>query len=77
MFGRLPVASARDGTLREATEDRRCSSERIGFLEGRLLNQGEESYYDMPLRSPQIADLYEHCRRAIERGSVPVHTGCR
>jgi cellobiose phosphorylase len=42
--------------------------ERIGFLEGRQLNQGEESYYDMPLHSPQTADLYEHCRRAIERG---------
>ena len=42
--------------------------ERIGFLEGRQLNQGEESYYDLPLHSPQTADLYEHCRRAIERG---------
>jgi cellobiose phosphorylase len=41
---------------------------RIGFLEGRPLNQGEESYYDMPLRSAQTGDLYEHCRRAIEHG---------
>ena len=61
----LPLATAR---YIEATADEDVLSERIGFLEGRLLNQGEESYYDMPLRSPQIADLYGHCRRAIERG---------
>ena len=61
----LPLATAR---YTAATADDAVLDERIGFLEGRLLNDGEESYYDMPLRSPQTADLYEHCRRAIERG---------
>ncbi|HEY6985953.1 MAG TPA: cyclic beta 1-2 glucan synthetase, partial [Rhodanobacteraceae bacterium] len=60
----LPLATAR---YLEATADDAVLAERIGFLEGRPLNQGEESYYDMPLRSAQTGDLYEHCRRAIER----------
>ncbi|QYF95950.1 cyclic beta 1-2 glucan synthetase [Massilia sp. PAMC28688] len=38
------------------------------FLEGRMLTQEEESYYDMPHRSSQSGDLYEHCVRAIKRG---------
>jgi cellobiose phosphorylase len=61
----LPLATAR---YVATTDDAAILDERIGFLEGRLLNQGEESYYDMPLRSAQAGDLYEHCRRAIERG---------
>jgi len=61
----LPLATAR---YIEATADDAVLDEQIGFLEGRMLNPGEESYYDLPLRSPQIADLYAHCRRAIERG---------
>jgi cellobiose phosphorylase len=61
----LPLATAR---YLEATGEDALLDERIGFLEGRPLNQGEESYYDMPLRSAQSGDLYEHCRRAIEHG---------
>jgi cellobiose phosphorylase len=61
----LPLATAR---YIEATDDHAVLEEQIGFLEGRQLNHGEESYYDMPLRSPHTADLYEHCRRALERG---------
>jgi cellobiose phosphorylase len=61
----LPLATAR---YIEATGDAAILDERIGFLEGRPLNPGEESYYDMPLRSAQSGDLYEHCRRAIEHG---------
>ncbi|HEX5124924.1 MAG TPA: glucoamylase family protein, partial [Rhodanobacteraceae bacterium] len=61
----LPLATAR---YLEATGEDAVLDERIGFLEGRPLNQGEESYYDMPLRSAQSGDLYEHCRRAIEHG---------
>jgi cyclic beta-1,2-glucan synthetase len=38
------------------------------FLEGRMLAPEEESYYDMPGRSSQQADLYEHCVRAIKHG---------
>ena len=61
----LPLATAR---YIEASADEAVLDEQIDFLEGRQLNPGEESYYDLPLRSPQTASLYEHCRRAIERG---------
>jgi cellobiose phosphorylase len=40
----------------------------VNFLEGRLLNVNEESYYDLPIRSDQSATLYDHCVRAIEHG---------
>jgi cyclic beta-1,2-glucan synthetase len=38
------------------------------YLEGRLLNVDEESYYDLPIRSDQSSTLYEHCIRSIEHG---------
>ena len=41
----------------------------VPFLTGRALNDGEESYYDLPGRSGQTGTLYEHCRRAILKGS--------
>ncbi|MDO8439291.1 MAG: cyclic beta 1-2 glucan synthetase, partial [Telluria sp.] len=50
------------------TGDSSVLAEQAPFLEGRLLKQEEESYYDMPGRSSQSADLYEHCVRAIKRG---------
>ena len=50
------------------TGDRSVLTESAPFLEGRLLTQEEESYYDMPARSNQSGDLYEHCVRAIKRG---------
>ncbi|MFP3520861.1 cyclic beta-1,2-glucan synthase, partial [Pseudomonas sp. SIMBA_077] len=34
----------------------------------RLLNSGEESYYDLPQASGLRESLYLHCRRAIEHG---------
>jgi cellobiose phosphorylase len=37
-------------------------------VEGRPVNADEESYYDLPVRSPQQESVYEHCRRAIEHG---------
>ena len=33
-----------------------------------LLKDEEASYYDLPKQSDQVASLYEHCVRAIERG---------
>jgi len=38
------------------------------FLDGRQLNQGEESYFDLPLDSHTSATLYEHCVRSIKHG---------
>jgi len=42
--------------------------EAIPFLEGRPLKPDEEAYYDLPNRSEEVATLYQHCVRAIERG---------
>ena len=38
------------------------------FLEGRPVNDEEDSYYDLPARSEETASLYEHCKRAILHG---------
>lgn len=38
------------------------------LLDGRALNHGEESYYDLPLRWDTPLPLYEHCVLAIEHG---------
>jgi cellobiose phosphorylase len=42
--------------------------EQTGFLEGRLLNPDEESYYDLPGKSNQSGSLYDHCVRALRHG---------
>ncbi len=58
-------------TLKYVTQtgDKTILDESVPFLEGRLLNDGEESYYDLPLRSHESASLYDHCVRSIEHGS--------
>jgi cellobiose phosphorylase len=53
-----------------ATGDSSILNEPANFLEGRLLNAGEESYYDLPIRSDQQGTLYEHCVKAIDRALV-------
>ena len=50
------------------TGDAAILNESVLFIEGRLLNEGEESYYDLPIQSDQRASLYEHCKRAINFG---------
>ncbi len=50
----------------KSTGDTAILNEPVYFLEGRLLNVGEDSYYDLPLQSSTIADLYKHCMTAIE-----------
>ncbi|MEO8765553.1 MAG: glucoamylase family protein [Ginsengibacter sp.] len=52
----------------QVTGDTALLDEPIHFLEGRLLNAGEESYYDLPIRSDKMATLYEHCVKSIEHG---------
>ena len=61
----LPLATHR---YVMGTGDASVLAEQAPFLEGRMLTQEEESYYDMPGHSRQSADLYEHCVRAIRRG---------
>jgi len=40
----------------------------VAFIEGRALNLNEDSYYDQPIQSAQIASIYQHCVKAIEHG---------
>ncbi|MEJ7587604.1 MAG: glucoamylase family protein [Ferruginibacter sp.] len=47
------------------TGDHSILDEQVHFIEGRLLNAGEESFYDLPIESGEIASLYEHCKIAI------------
>jgi cellobiose phosphorylase len=61
----LPLAACR---YIAATGDIDVLDESIPFLEGRQVGANEESYYDLPFRSEQVANLYEHCMRAIVHG---------
>jgi cellobiose phosphorylase len=61
----LPLATWRYVT---ATGDTGVLSEPATFLEGRPVKPEEDSYYDLPIRSGQSADLYEHCVRAVRHG---------
>ena len=38
------------------------------FLEGRLVNPEDDSYYDQPGRSAETASIYQHCVLAIRHG---------
>jgi len=61
----LPLATCRYVLL---TGDTGVLDAQIHFLEGRLLNPEEDSYYDLPMRSDEVASLYEHCVRSIQKG---------
>ncbi len=50
------------------TGDTGVLDETIPFLEGRAVNPEEDSYYDLPGRSEESANLYLHGVRAILRG---------
>jgi len=50
------------------TGDTEILDEPISFLEGRQLNRGEESYYDLPVKSTIATKLYNHCMLAIKHG---------
>ena len=61
----LPLAIARYVL---STGDTGVLEETVTFLQGRPLNPGEDSYYDLPVRSAEGASLYEHGVRAIVHG---------
>ncbi|MDH1574625.1 GH36-type glycosyl hydrolase domain-containing protein [Pseudomonas sp. GD03746] len=58
----LPLATCRYVTV---TGDHTVLDEPVGYLEGRALNAGEESYYDLPTHSSLVENLYQHCQRAL------------
>ncbi len=51
-----------------STGDRGILDESIQFIKGRPVNPEEDSYYDLPGLSGEMASLYDHCVRAIKRG---------
>jgi cellobiose phosphorylase len=59
----LPYVTSRYVTL---TGDTSILDEQVSFIQGRLLNVKEESYYDLPVHSDQSASLYDHCKRALQ-----------
>ena len=61
----LPLATAR---YVKATGDRGVLDVPAHFLEGRAVNPGDDSYYDLPRRSVESASVYQHCVRAVEHG---------
>ncbi|MEW9623195.1 glucoamylase family protein [Rhodanobacter sp. S2-g] len=65
----LPLVASR---YVEVTADTGVLDEQVGYIEGRPLGPGEESYYDLPTHAELREPLYEHCKRAIrhagERG---------
>ncbi|MEO6189259.1 MAG: cyclic beta 1-2 glucan synthetase, partial [Saprospiraceae bacterium] len=50
------------------TGDIAILDESIDYLEGRLLNPEEESYFDLPIKAQKPVPLYDHCIRAINHG---------
>ena len=50
------------------TGDMSILDEKRYFLEGRPVPEDEESYYDLPQRSPEEGTVYEHCVRSIRHG---------
>jgi cellobiose phosphorylase len=61
----LAVATSRYVSI---TGDTSVLNERVGYIEGRPVNPGEDSYYGLPGPSALVETLYEHCVRAIEHG---------
>ena len=61
----LPLATCRYVL---ATGDTGVLDEPVHFIEGSAPKAGEESCYELPRRSAEVASLYDHCVRAIEHG---------
>ncbi|MDF1500566.1 MAG: glucoamylase family protein [Anaerolineales bacterium] len=63
----LPYATAE---YVRATGDQSILRESIRYLEGRQLEEGEHEAFIEPSPSAQAGLLFDHCKRAVERGST-------
>ena len=61
----LPLATCRYVLT---TGDMSILDQSAHFLEGRPVNAEDDSYYDLPERSDESANVYQHCVRAILHG---------
>jgi cellobiose phosphorylase len=61
----LPYVACRYSSC---TADTGVWDEKVTFVEGRRLNDGEESVYDLPSISEDKVTLYEHCLMAVDNG---------
>jgi cyclic beta-1,2-glucan synthetase len=52
------------------TGDTEILQERVHFIEGDLLGDDEMELFQVPVESLEQDTLYEHCRRAVEKGST-------
>ena len=59
----LPFAVSR---YIQVTGDREVLQAEAGFLESRMLHEGEDSLYDLPVSINLRGSVYEHCVRAIK-----------
>ena len=51
-----------------STGDMGLLGEPVRYLQGRALNEEEDSYYDLAASSEEITSLYKHCTQAIRNG---------
>jgi cyclic beta-1,2-glucan glucanotransferase len=61
----LPLATCRYVLT---TGDLSILDETAPFLEGRPVSTDDDSYYDLPLRSEESANIYHHCVRGLLHG---------
>lgn len=61
----LPFAACR---YLEVTGDAGVMDESVHFVDGRPLDENEESWYDLPVPSGHQQSLYQHCVLALRRG---------
>jgi cyclic beta-1,2-glucan synthetase len=54
----------------ETTGDRQILDEQLPFLQAPLLAPDQEDMYSTPTVTEEMGTLYEHCLRAIERGTT-------
>ena len=62
----LPLAACR---YLQVTGDTSLLDEPVHYIEGRPVNTDEEGYYDLPVISELQEPFYQHCARALRRGT--------